>query len=343
MPVLRENAACIPDAENVSEVWGCSGAQWLVQLTSEAPTLFSTQPVLLNIGANKGYSAPHFLNLWSQHPNATTKAWFDAIRDVARGKTAVSGEDGSARRHGFLATQMCGACGACHGSVTAPHSRSGGRVHLLEMTVANSLLLRHLTNATNLDGMITVHNVAASNESGTIFSPKVTMGTEYAVARNDEASSREALDRVEQVAVDAFVSRRELPWVIDVATIDTEGHDPLVLEGMSAMLKEKRITLLEFEYHSKGFWSPYHRESRTLRQVTAMLEQMGYRCYLEGPPSLYLPITQGCWRPRFERHKWSNVFCTHDAQARAIINAKAWAAFDLRAKATKRSRRSGRR
>jgi len=216
------------------------------------------------------------------------------------------------------------------------------------MTVANSLLLRHLTNATNLDGMITVHNLAASNESGTIYSPKVTMGTEYAVARNGIESvrinhhhQREALDRVEQVMIDAFVSRRELPRVIDVCTIDTEGHDPLVLEGMSAMLKEKRITLLEFEYHTKGFWSPYHRESRSLRQVTAMLDQMGYRCYLEGPPALYLPITQGCWRPTFERHKWSNVFCTHGAQARAIIDAKAWAAFDLRAKTTKGSRRSG--
>jgi hypothetical protein len=117
---------------------------------------------------------------------------------------------------------------------------------------------------------------------------------------------------------------------IDVCTVDAEGHDPLVLEGMSAALRDKRVTLLEFEYHSKGFWSPKHRESRTLQQVTAMLDQMGYRCYLEGSPSVYLPLTQGCWRPTFERHKWSNVFCTHHDKVRAIIDAKAWEAFNRR-------------
>lgn len=121
------------------------------------------------------------------------------------------------------------------------------------MTVANSLLLRHLANATNLQDLITVHNAAASNASGTIYSPRVTMGTEFATATS---RANGAADRVDQVTVDAFLSSHQLPRVIDVCTVDAEGHDPLVLEGMSAALRDKRVTLLEFEYHSKGFWSP---------------------------------------------------------------------------------------
>jgi hypothetical protein len=210
MSLQAANLNCIPDAENITKVWSCAGANWLEQLTREAPTIFSTHPILLNIGANKGYSAPQFLNLWSQHRNATIRSWYGAIRDVARGKVAVSGEGHAARRHGFLATQMCGACGACRGSPQAPHSRNGGHVHLVEMTVANSLLLRHLANATNLQDLITVHNAAASNASGTIYSPRVTMGTEFATATS---RANGAADRVDQVTVDAFLSSHQLPRV----------------------------------------------------------------------------------------------------------------------------------
>ena len=345
--VSRRNvAACIPDAESVAQVWSCTGAEWLEQLTIDAPSIFSDRPVLLNIGANKGYSAPHFLSLWSQHPNATIKSWRDAIRGVARGKTAMSSEGGKPRRHGFLATQMCGACGACRTKPPPPHLRDGGRVHLVEMTVANSKLLNHLAVATDLQQLITVHNVAVSNESGMIYSPQVKMGTEFATAPPQEMGTEFATappqvkmgtefgdryyDRVQLSTVDDLVTRYQLPRVIDVLTIDAEGHDPLVLEGMSAVLRDKRVTLLEFEYHSKGFWNTKHPNSRTLERSTSMLGDMGYRCYLEGPPSVYLPINQGCWRARFERHKWSNVFCTHDARARAIIDARAWAGFDRR-------------
>jgi FkbM family methyltransferase len=336
-----EGHGCIPDAETVTSVWNCEGAQWLEQLTLEAPAVFSPRPVLLNVGANKGYAAPHFLSLWSQHPNATVQAWHRAIMDVARGRTAISGEPGQARRHGFLSRQMCGACGACHVKPTLPHSRDGGHVHLCEMAVANSLLLNHLINVTNLRQLVTVHNVAAANESGTVYAPKVLMGTEFetivprmsnlALARRRKKLDAK-LDQIEQSTLDDLASRLQLPKIIDVCTVDTEGHDPLVLEGMAALLRGKRITLLEFEYHSKGFWDARNPDGRSLERTAAMLGDMGYRCFLEAPTSVYLPINEGCWRPAFERRKWSNVLCTHNVRAQDVINAKAWSAYWRRAR-----------
>lgn len=325
---IAAGRGCIPDAQNVASVWTCAGAEWLEQLTLEAPAIFSARPVLLNIGANKGYAAPHFLSLWSQHPNATVKAWHREISNVARGRTALGDEPGRARHHGFLSRQMCGACGACRAKPPRPHARNGGYVHLCEMAVANSRLLRHLVNATNLQQLITVHNVAAANESGTVYAPKVLVGTEFASVRGWVGN--ESVDRIKQSTLDDLSVSLQLPEVIDVCTIDTEGHDPLVLEGMAALLRGKRVTLLEFEYHGKGFWSRTNPERRSLERTAAMLGDMGYRCYLEAPTSVYLPINQGCWHPRFEARRWSNVLCTHDARAQAVIDSKAWSAYRRR-------------
>ena len=328
MSFCREGCGCIPYAENVSAVRTCNGAHWLETLAEEAPSIFSAEPVMVNIGANKGYAAPHFLSLFSQHPNATVRAWHSAIKDVARGRTTLDGEDGP-RRHGFLATQMCGACGACHVSPPAPHSRDGGRVTLVEMVAANAQLLTHLSKATRLHGYITVHNMVASNQSGRAYAPKVKVGTEYASVQTS-SSKRLPSNVVEQSTVDELLARQTLPQIIDVITIDTEGHDALVLEGMSAVLRQKRVTLLEFEYHSIGFWAAKRRDGRNLEQTTARLGEFGYRCWLEGSPNVYVPINQGCWRPKLERRKWSNVFCTHDARARTVVDSKAWAAFKRR-------------
>ena len=137
-------------------------------------------------------------------------------------------------------------------------------------------------------------------------------------------------DLIEKVTVDALQSSRGLPQTIDVCTIDTEGHDPLVLEGMHDMLRNQRVTLLEFEYGGKGFWQAGKPSSRTLESTVATLGEVGYRCYLEAAGSLHAPINHGCWRPAFETHKWSNVLCTHHPRARGVIDANAWASFRAR-------------
>ena len=95
----------------------------------------------------------------------STKTWLQGIRAVAEGKASVNGE--APRRNGFLASQTCGACREACVDGSKPHARDGGSVHLLEMALPNAQLLRYLVTATNSSDLISVHNVAVSNESGT--------------------------------------------------------------------------------------------------------------------------------------------------------------------------------
>ena len=159
--------ACIPDALELSHNWrGCTAPDgWLTMLTEQLPSLFSPRPIFVNVGANKGYEAPRFLSLWSQRKSVSTKTWLQGIRAVAAGKASVNGE--APRRNGFLASQTCGACREACVDGSKPHARDGGSVHLLEMTLPNAQLLRYLVTATNSSDLISVHNVAVSNESGT--------------------------------------------------------------------------------------------------------------------------------------------------------------------------------
>ena len=333
LTTMATPAACIPDVLALSLNWrGCTAPHgWLEMLTEQLPSLFSPAPIFVNVGANKGYEAPRFLSLWSQRKSVSAKTWLRGIRGVAEGKASVNGE--APRRNGFLASQTCGACREACMDGSKPHARDGGSVHLLEMALPNAKLLRYLANVTNSSDLVSVHNVAVSNESGTAHTQaNLLLGWEnagilhpqnYRIAKNRATA-------VDKLTVDDFLARERLPQIVDLLVIDTEGHDPYVLDGMRGALASKRITLLEFEYSGK--WPA----ERSLGHTLTSLAAHGYKCYMESRTRLLrgdeilAPLSPPCWDPALEQRKWSNVVCSHETRALAMLDAAAWATFEER-------------
>ena len=333
LTTMATPAACIPDVLALSLNWrGCTAPHgWLEMLTEQLPSLFSPAPIFVNVGANKGYEAPRFLSLWSQRKSVSAKTWLRGIRGVAEGKASVNGE--APRRNGFLASQTCGACREACMDGSKPHARDGGSVHLLEMALPNAKLLRYLANVTNSSDLVSVHNVAVSNESGTAHTQaNLLLGWEnagilhpqnYRIAKNRATA-------VDKLTVDDFLARERLPQIVDLLVIDTEGHDPYVLDGMRGALASKRITLLEFEYSGK--WPA----ERSLGHTLTSLAAHGYKCYMESRTralrgdEILAPLSPPCWDAALEQRKWSNVMCSHEPRALAMLDASAWAAFEER-------------
>jgi len=76
----------------------------------------------------------------------------------------------------------------------------------------------------------------------------------------------------------------DLP-IVDILEIDTEGHDPAVLQGASELIRRRGIRCIMFEYHGLGLW-----KSVQLEDVVHVLDLHDYDCYFQGHSRLW-PIT----------------------------------------------------
>lgn len=120
-----------------------------------------------------------------------------------------------------------------------------------------------------------------------------------------QETSEPDLVNVRATTVDGFFEEELLPVGIshvELLKIDTEGFDPLVLQGAHRTLTEGRATMLQFEYHHLRAWS-----HTSLKSVVQDLEILGYTCYFDGSPTL-LRITN-LWVDSLEFRDWSNVIC----------------------------------
>ena len=94
-------------------------------------------PVLVDIGANKGYKVGRFIERWSQTP-VTPKRWYGAQRAlIASAKTNVG---------------LCGACSDCKEKPLLEHQLArwpSVRVHALELQATTRELLRRVLNDTD--------------------------------------------------------------------------------------------------------------------------------------------------------------------------------------------------
>lgn len=142
-------------------------------------------------------------------------------------------------------------------------------------------------------------------------------------ARGKACSKGACTERVETITLDDFFERQQLLSVYHLA-IDTEGHDPLVLEGAAKSIRERKIAIIEFEVNSGGHWttkkrSPFYRDRRTLRSAIARLEDAQYACFWQMRVGL-VPLSGECWRPEFEQvRKWSNIVCAHEPPVVAAL------------------------
>merc|ERR1719311_777913 len=112
---------------------------------------------------------------------------------------------------------------------------------------------------------------------------------------------------VTQITVDQLFAQNGYKTV-DVLTIDTEGHDPTVLEGASKALQNGMVRFLVFEVHqdlANTAWS-----KTPLHVVLQKLNAWQYDCYFAGNDGK-LHRLSGVWNAQMESQYhplgWSNV------------------------------------
>lgn len=309
-------AHCTPDASQLAASWfGCGHVDYMERAANAFATSSSSagrEVVMINVGANKGYSAIPFLIQWSSALQArlTMRNWKHGLLAFA------GGASGDNRTHRFLQTYAAGACAEANRRVEKHQREIPAKVHMLELLESNRRLLRWLVNNFNLTSSALVHNLAASNE--TMYQPAVQgfVGMEFLGLPNRRAKKPKRGPMLETVTLDEFMARQHLEIAYAVE-IDTEGYDALVLEGMRGVLRAHRVTWLEFEYSGKGYWGKSHPEARSLNATQRWLWDLGYSCFLETAKYL-APISGPCWLDRFEKRRWSNVVCSHQPHVQML-------------------------
>ena len=297
---------CTRDAATMLPPNPCPRLDWDEKL---AEVLKPINPVFFNVGANKGYNTAAFLALHSQR-SVNAQQWHHFIKKV-----------------GVNGPVACGMCKACHVLPPRQHSRSGGTAHLLELTKNNRALLRDALNASGLADLATVHDLGASNESAVVTIKTRSTGVEDAsVPRDTRPDSTGALrlrgsEDVRLTSMDAFFDEHGLnESSVYHVSIDTEGHDALVLEGMRRSLREKRVAIVEFEYSGKGFWRD-DADGRSLGATLAWLrDEAGYTCWWQTRHDL-IAASPPCWNPEMETRRWANIVCVHQAPAVAALDS----------------------
>ena len=265
--------------------------------------------VMVNAGANRGWTVIDFLQrFWRGAPDNT--AWLRALR--ANG-LSDGGRPGP-----------CGFCGQCKAPRPPLTEAADVRVHAFELLATNARVLGGVANSSMLGGRVHVHHSAVGNATGRVFVPEDFdhfEGRESAEARFSAGVQRtqgthRRTGRYEHTlrmtTIDSFAAAHRIP-VIHQLTVDTEGFDALVLEGAREMLTEHRIKLLEFEYHSAGYWGLVEG-SRSLESVLATLDKLGYTCFWQGGRRAPLPLARASgssWCRQFEFRRNSNLVCAH--------------------------------
>lgn len=193
-------------------------------------------------------------------------------------------------------------------------------MHAFELAPSNRKLLRHLLENFNLSHSATVHDLAASNTTRQYTIGHVSAGDEQSRLHTpgDAFCRRRRCEQtVQAITIDDFLRRQGLAnqGVYHVA-IDTEGYEPLVLDGMRETLRRKRVAIVEFEVSHKGYWTPYRRdplfaEARRVNSTVAWLGDAGYTCFWQANESV-VPMSGSCWRRQFEIRRWSNIVCAHE-------------------------------
>lgn len=118
-----------------------------------------------------------------------------------------------------------------------------------------------------------------------------------------QISNKTSSTMLDATSIDDFVANMKVEMNTNVfLKIDTEGFDPLVLEGARYLISKRIPSIILFEYHGINMWLQYH-----LQDIVSNLAYSGYTCFFDGAPTL-ARIT-GCWWPSLEFKRWSNVVC----------------------------------
>lgn len=150
--------------------------------------------------------------------------------------------------------------------------------------------------------LVVVDNYAVGSGNPAVVSvADVEAGVEYFGIDARRGGSNNV--KVPHVTLDGYSQAKHLldgPTPIDFVLVDTEGNDPLVLQGGNATLRRARF--VAFENHRTGVWS------RTpLRSVIDLMDTHGFDCFWTANDGTLWEVT-GCY-PFVNYKGWSNIGC----------------------------------
>ena len=314
-PSLRASAAPLCPGTTtiaglkVAKARRCPHSAWQERSPPLIPT--TPSPVLIAVGANKGYPLVDFFRRHAAVEGLDHRAWHAALQQAPLQKES----------------DLCGPCRDC--DALPPKVGGGGRAraYALEVLPSNVALMRHAARHFNLSARVFHVAVAGPNETEYLGVDPNQAGFEVGAAmlQRDSGWTRRTV-KVRSVTVDGFMREQEISHAHYVA-VDAEGWDALVIEGMDEALEHKRVDILTFEYHGLGFWNDDPAENfgqgKTLAATLRRLQAFGYACFWQGEDDTLPPASPPCWRADFEFRGWSNLVCTHRVDyARALANGR---------------------
>jgi FkbM family methyltransferase len=276
---------------------------------------------IVNVGANKGYLIASLIDLIRPAMGITPASLHAHIKAPAVAERQ-NVHDGC----GFCNDCLEGHLPAAQSAARACFSDAGAALprdsfplalHAFEPTTSNSELLDYgvfalLRAAPNSSGV-----TAALHRQAVVGDPAVTVvafgNCKAGVERCGVADAGNGF--VGATGTDTDIGNVNVPattldaWAdlegvrgIDLLAIDTEGMDPEVLRGAERLLSQRRVRILEFEYHVHRAW-----RATSLEAVVARLDALGMDCFFENLASL--TRLTGCWHGSYEVRGWSNVVC----------------------------------
>eukprot|EP00897_Mesotaenium_endlicherianum_P003276 jgi/Mesen1/2977/ME000176S02018 len=253
----------------------------------------SSEMTLVNIGANKGYNVAKWMAYWSPQYGVEPKSWGAYLL----------------KRYSEVFTKwsMCGVCGDCNEDLKRWHltdtkTTEVPRILALEPSKHTYNLLREFRKWSEYP-RLEVHRMAASNASYVTKFVDTRPGDElHSLGTSSSANTSD----VQVVSVDDLVRDLKIGHM-HILKIDTEGFDPLVLQGARKTLESGAVSVLEFEYHHFHHWA-----IANLEDVVNELDALNFECFLKGVPAerSYFRLTR-CWSEELEVKTWSNVICSN--------------------------------
>lgn len=309
------SSGCIPDASAVLRNLSC-GVGWFEQAVAQQPRV---RPIVhVQVGSALGYSLANFLALWVD-PSLTPQKWHKKLKQYGNRNTG--------RLVRSIRSNSC-PCGKCDRRQVRTHTRKGGKAHVLELHAGKRALMRSVLNVAGYTKNVRVHPLAASNFSGALWPEgearnvaemaelRFDNGTKKCEGESCDEREKASAEQVRSITIDDFLARERIGIVFSV-TIDVDGFDPLILEGMRRSLEYKAVAVVDFGISRGGFWTTHEKGKRfgDRRELGAVVEKMagfGYTCFWRNQRDL-LPISGECWRKGYERiRKQSRIVCAHE-------------------------------
>ena len=324
LPVIA--ASCHPESKalHIAMTSQCPAQTWLDKIT---PWLFEQEHlVYLNVGANKGYNVCSMMQRMQLAENYTNHDWHKEMGAYMRSRHMRSCRSKADTGCAKTSEILCGVCHACRDDAFSLKKTINDRfpfrqldIHALELLRENVEWLRWAfarfgirasvlhAGASNATGETVVRHSKFGDEGSFIgTAAPVSVGSS---AYESLRTSFQDNAPVRLISIDQY-AREEGIKHIHVASVDAEGQDALILEGMRELLDAHSVDVFEFEYHFIGFW----KKARSLEQILSWLIQHRepYRCYWQGSKGCLSPASPPCWIPAFEFRKMSNLVCVRE-------------------------------